>query len=153
MPNIIRKILIVLLVALVIIQFIPIDRSVTDPGDSVDFIYMTDPPNDVVVTLMNACYDCHSYETRYPWYSNFAPVKFWIQDHIEEGREHLNFSEWGNYDNERREHKLEEIAEEVEEGHMPLDSYTWMHGDARLDSEEIADVVNWVENNMIPNSK
>ncbi|MEJ2003681.1 MAG: heme-binding domain-containing protein [Cyclobacteriaceae bacterium] len=146
MPNLIRKVLIVLLVALVVIQFIPIDRDIPEPDDSVDFIYMTDPPNDVVVTLMNACYDCHSYETRYPWYANIAPVKFWLQDHVLEAREHLNFSEWGNYDTERKLHKLEEIAEEVEEGEMPLDSYKWMHGDARLDEEEISALTNWIKN-------
>jgi len=149
MPNIVRKILIVLLVALVIIQFIPIDRETPEPDDSKDFIYMTNPPDQVVVTLMNACYDCHSYETRYPWYSRIAPVKFWLQDHIEDGRRHLNFSEWGNYDAERKAHKLEELAEEVEEGHMPLDSYTWMHGDARLDDEERSEIVSWVKNGGI----
>ncbi len=145
MPNIIRKILIVLLVALVVTQFIPINRETPEVDDSKDFIYMTNPPNAVIVTLKNACYDCHSYETRYPWYARIAPVKFWIQDHITDGRRHLNFSEWGNYDAERKEHKLEELVEEVEKEEMPLDSYTWIHGDARLADQERNELVEWLK--------
>ena len=144
MPNIIRKILIVLLIALVVIQLIPIDRSVPETSDSKDFIYATDPTDEVVVILKTACYDCHSYETRYPWYARVAPVKFWLQDHVEDGRRHLNFSEWADYDTDRQQHKLEELIEEVEERHMPLDSYTWMHKDARLTDNQIQTLINWV---------
>jgi hypothetical protein len=144
MPNIIRKILIVLLIALGVIQLIPIDRSVPEISDSKDFIYATNPTDEVVVILKTACYDCHSYETRYPWYARVAPVKFWLQDHIVDGRKHLNFSEWANYDTDRQQHKMEEIVEEVEERHMPLDSYTWMHEDARLSDDEIQSLINWV---------
>ena len=145
MPNIIRKVLIVLLISLVVIQFIPINRETPERDDSKDFIYMTNPPNGIVVTLKNACYDCHSYETQYPWYSRIAPVKFWLQDHIVDGRRHLNFSEWGNYDAERKEHKLEELAEEVEKKEMPLDSYTWTHSEARLTDKERTEFVNWLK--------
>lgn len=141
----IRKILIVLLVALVIIQFIPIDREVPASANSNDFIYMTNPPEEVVIILKQACYDCHSYQTKYPWYAKIAPVKFWLQDHIIEGREHLNFSEWGNYSDERRTHKLEELIEEVGEGEMPLDSYTWVHDEARLSQDQVNALVNWVK--------
>ena len=72
--------------------------------------------------LESACYDCHSYKTKYQWYSNIAPVSWWLGHNVEEGREHLNFSTWGNYPTEKAEHKLEECAEEVDEGEMPLNS-------------------------------
>ena len=143
--KLIRRIALFLLLALIVIQFIPVNRSAPEVDPSQDFVSAYEMPSDFYTLVKNACYDCHSNEVEYPWYAKVAPVNFWIQDHVNEGREHLNFSIWGSYDIERRLHKLEEMAEEVEEGHMPLNSFTWMHPEARLTDEQRDDLVGWFE--------
>ena len=123
-----RTILLVLLLVLVLIQFIPVDRSTPEYDSTKDFIAMTAPPDEIGHLLKVACYDCHSYNVRYPWYSYVSPFSIWIQKkHIDHGREHLNFSIWGTYDADKQDHKLEECVEMVEEKAMPLNSYLWMH--------------------------
>ncbi|MFN0015662.1 MAG: heme-binding domain-containing protein, partial [Saprospiraceae bacterium] len=89
------------------------------------------------------CYDCHSYETRYPWYAQIAPVSWWLSGHVKGGREHLNFNTFAALTAEDRAHALEEIAETVELGEMPLGSYTWIHSSARLSDEQKAALVAW----------
>lgn len=108
-----------------------------------DFIAIEKPNEKVELMLKTICYDCHSDQINYPWYSNIAVVSWWLQDHIEEGREHLNFSEWGIYPTDKKEHKAEEAWEETEEGEMPLESYTFIHGDADLSDEQRAILVQY----------
>ena len=74
------------------------------------------------------CYDCHSNQTIYPWYAEIAPVNYWLADHVKDGKKHFNVSAWKDYSIKKKDHKLEELLEMVEEGEMPLDSYTWLHG-------------------------
>lgn len=124
-------------------QFFRIDKTNPPAEPASDMIAVENVPEDIQVILKNACYDCHSHETEYPWYSNVAPVSWWLKDHIDEGREHLNFSEWASYDAERKAHKLEELAEEVEEKEMPLESYTWAHSESKLSDEERQALVDW----------
>lgn len=131
-----KKILIALVLVFVVIQFFRIDKENPTVEEGKDFLVMVDASEEVSTILRSACYDCHSYETEYPWYSNIAPVSWWLQHHIEEGREHLNFSIWGDYSAKKADHKLEECAEEVEEDEMPLNSYTWTHSDAKLSKDE-----------------
>jgi hypothetical protein len=132
----IKKILLVLLALFVIIQFFRIDRDTPERQAENDFLVLTNAPSEVSVIMKNACYDCHSYETDYPWYSQIAPISWLLNDHVVEGREHLNFSEWGSYSAKKADHKLEECIEEVDEGEMPLKGYTLLHGDAKLSTEE-----------------
>ncbi len=139
----VKKILVIVAILAVIIQFFRIDKENPPYEASSDFISVENAPEDIQIILKQACYDCHSHQTTYPWYSNVAPVSWWLKDHIDEGREHLNFSVWASYDAERREHKLEELAEEVEEGEMPLDSYTWTHAESRLSDEQRQKLVDW----------
>ncbi len=139
-----KKIIVVLAILFVVIQFFRIDKDNPSYAASDDFMTVENAPKEIQVIMEKACYDCHSHQTEYPWYSNVAPVSWWLRHHIDEGREHLNFSEWAGYDAERREHKLEEMAEEVEEGEMPLNSYTWTHAGARLTDEEREMLVEWV---------
>lgn len=101
-----------------------------------DFIALERPDQKVELMLKTICYDCHSDQISYPWYTDIAVVSWWIQDHINEGREHLNFSDWGKYPKGKKAHKAEECWEEVEEGEMPLPSYTFVHRDADLSDEE-----------------
>jgi len=97
----------------------------------------------------NSCYDCHSNNTKYPWYNNIAPISYWMANHVNEGKEHLNFSEWDTYSLDKKDHLLEEIEEEVVEGKMPLTEYTYTHGDAKLSENQVNDLVEWVKQTRI----
>lgn len=115
-----------------LIQSFRIDKT-TQPVDlAKDFIVVTSANAEVANTLKIACYDCHSNQPKFPWYTNVAPFSWWVKHHINEGSHHLNFSEWGTYSEKRKNHKLEECIEMVEEGEMPLGTYTWMHKEAKL---------------------
>lgn len=140
-----KKIIIGLIGLLVVIQFFRIDKSRPETEPGIDFISLTNPPEDIKNILHTACYDCHSYESVYPWYSNIAPVSWWIKDHINDGRGHLNFSVWGEYEEKKKDHKLEEIVEEVKEGEMPLKSYLITHSEAKLDNAQRAQLTGWIE--------
>jgi hypothetical protein len=131
-----RYILYGLLAILVILQFFGIDKTNPPVVEAQDFMTVAAPGAEVAKLLKDACYDCHSHETTYPWYTNIQPVGWLIANHIEEGRGHLNFSEWGTYDAKRRAHKMEECYEEVEEGEMPLKIYPVTHPEARLSDQQ-----------------
>ena len=115
-----------------LIQSFRIDKNKEPVNPVTDFIVLTSANAEVANTLKIACYDCHSNQPTYPWYTNIAPVSWWIKHHIDEGSHHLNFSIWGTYKDKRKHHKLEECIEMVEEGEMPMSSYTLMHGEAKL---------------------
>ncbi len=125
-----------LLAVLVVMQFFQIDKTNPEYNAANDFLNSAQPPAGVAETMKNACYDCHSYQTKYPWYTYVQPVGWWVKNHIEEGREHLNLSLWGGYSAKRKNHGLEEMQEMVEEGEMPLNSYTWGHPEARLTGDQ-----------------
>lgn len=147
--TIFKRILLVLLLAFVVMQFFRIDKTNPPVVEADDFISITQPSAEVEKILRTACYDCHSNETVYPWYSNIAPVSWMLEDHIEEGREHLNFSKWGTFELKKQNHKLDECAEEVEEGEMPLNSYTWTHGDASLSDKQKKTLADWFKSCMV----
>ena len=121
---------------LLIIQFFQIEKENPAVDPSKDFINIVQPEAQLANLIKTACYDCHSNESTYPWYSYINPVGWLVSHDIEEGREHLNFSVWGNYKKERANHKLEECYEEIEEGEMPMEIYTLTHADAKLSSEQ-----------------
>ena len=100
-------------------------------------------PPQVNAILKRACSDCHSNETRWPWYTNVAPLSWWIVDHVNEGREHLNFSEWASYSTEDAAHLLDEICQEVKQGKMPLENYVYLHPDARLSQADVNTLCAW----------
>jgi hypothetical protein len=135
-----RKILIAagaLIVVLVAIQLVPVDRS--NPPVVADF----DGPPAVAKVLRASCYDCHSHETSWPWYSRVAPVSWLVAHDVEEARGRVNFSLWGSYDRKRRERLAEEIWEEVEKGEMPLPAYLLAHPDARPGEAAKATIRDW----------
>jgi Haem-binding domain len=113
MKQIILGIILVLLVAFVVIQLIPVDRS--NPAVAADMPTLPE----VKAILKRACYDCHSHETVWPWYSYVAPVSWWVAKDVHQGREELNFSTWDAYSTKERVEKMQESWEEVEEGAMP----------------------------------
>ncbi len=114
----------------------PIDRSLT-------FESVVNPPAELTSLLKNACYDCHSHETKYPWYAYFSPVSWYLDNHIKEGRDELNFSIWASYDAADMPKIYKHVAEEVEESKMPLSSYTWLHPEARISAAQRDLIVKW----------
>lgn len=103
-------------------------------------------PPGVASALERACYDCHSNETRWPWYSNVAPVSWYIARDVAEGRRHLNFSEWTRYNDREAGARLAYISWSVQNGTMPLPNYVRLHPEARLSDEEIRAIASWAEN-------
>lgn len=142
----IKKILLVLLAGLIIIQFIHPKKNKAE-GAQPNYIgnnYVI--PSDVKTILAKACNDCHSNNTTYPWYTKLQPVDWWLNSHVVDGKKHLNLDEYTNKRLRFQYHKLEEIAEQVKSGEMPLDSYTWTHKDAILTEAEKTALINWADN-------
>lgn len=132
--------------AIVVMQFAAPrpNVSVTPPGPN-DFIVRYHPPEAVRQILLEACYDCHSDNTRYPWYAHAQPVGWWLAEHIEDGKRHLNFSQFGAYPAKRQAKALDHMADEVTNRTMPLRSYTWIHHDARLTDAQVDALSAWID--------
>lgn len=134
-----------MLVVLIGVQFIRPQKNDGEATTSQDITHYVQVPDDVMHVLKSSCYDCHSNHTNYPWYAKVNPVGLWLNNHIQEGKSELNFSDFSAYDAKQLDHKLEETAEEVQEGHMPLPAYTLIHTDSKLSEEEIKLIVDWVK--------
>jgi len=144
----IKKILLFLLAALVIIQFIHPKRNEAG-GTQPNYIgNVHSVPADVKSLLAKACNDCHSNNTKYPWYAKLQPVDWWLTKHVNNGKKHLNFDEYVNRPLRYQYHKMEETIDMVKEEEMPLESYTWMHHDAKLTDVERELLINWAGNVM-----
>ena len=141
--KILKKVSAFLLLALLIAQFFGPEKNNGEPTSVNVFLAETKAPENVRKILTESCFDCHSNKTNYPWYSNITPVNYWLDDHVNEGKQELNFSAWAEYSLKRKEHKMEELHEEVAKKKMPLDSYTWVHTEANLTPEQIEAVVTW----------
>ena len=142
--KIVKKILIGLLVILIVGQaFRPAKNISGDKTKDISVSYVV--PEDVKIILAKACNDCHSNSTKYPWYAEFQPVAWWLNDHIVDGKKHLNFNEFDGYRIAKQYKKLEECIKEVKEGGMPLPSYTIIHKDAILTDTEKQALFNWCE--------
>ncbi len=138
-----KKILIILLAAFIIIQFFPIDKTNPETNEGMDFLKIKNTPEPMAKLIKNSCYDCHSNETEYPAYSYIQPAGWLLKNHIDEGRKELNFSTFATYEPKRQAHKLEEAAEYVEQKKMPLESYTLGHSDAKLSDEQRKQLVDY----------
>lgn len=145
MKKFLRTTGIVLLVILVGLQFYRPAKNVSAQTPPSDIVQAYAVPENVATILHKACYDCHSNNTNYPWYNNVQPVAMWLADHVDEGKDELNFSEFGNFKPRRKLKKLKEIVDEVEEGEMPLESYTLMHGEAKLTEAEKQTLIEWAK--------
>src|SRR5687767_11252227 len=131
-----RKTLVGILILLVVIQTIQPTRNLSDTESPNDISKTFEINDKVYGILTEKCYDCHSNNTRYPWYNYIQPAGWWLAAHIYEGKEHLNFSEFGTYSEKRKSHKLREIYDAVNEGWMPLDTYIWLHKEAKITPED-----------------
>ncbi|MDC6365023.1 MULTISPECIES: heme-binding domain-containing protein [Flavobacteriaceae] len=140
-----KKIGIALLVILIGMQFYRPEKNLSEGAYVMAFEEETKPNEEVKMILKTACYDCHSAHTEYPWYNNIAPISYWLDHHIEEGKEHLDFSDWENYSIKKKDHKLDELIEEVEEGEMPLNEYTWTHSAAKLTENQKEVLIDWTK--------
>jgi len=133
------SILVLVVLGLVGIQFVPVDRSNPPVTGEVS------AGDQVMIVLRSSCYDCHSNETRWPWYSQVAPVSWRVAEHVREAREKLNFSEWQGLPVADREKALERIWEEIEKGAMPLSDYLRMHPEAALTEPQREAMRRWTQ--------
>jgi len=144
----VKKIAMGLLVALVIIQFFKPARNISSEKSPNDITNKYAVPASVQEILKTSCYDCHSNNTVYPWYANIQPVAWWLADHVNEGKNELNFSEFLTYSPKKAHHKLEEVNEMVKEGEMPLQSYTIIHQNAKLSEPQKLEIATWADGLM-----
>ncbi|MEW5849289.1 MAG: heme-binding domain-containing protein [Myxococcota bacterium] len=135
----------VVVVGLVLLQLIQPERNVATAPSPEDLMATHEVPAAVRTILETACYDCHSDTTRYPWYASIQPIAWLIDHDVREGKTELNFSEFGEYSPQRLAHKLEEIVEETQEGHMPPGIYVLMHPEAALSQQQLAQLKTWAE--------
>lgn len=144
-----KKILIVLGFLLIIIQFFRPEKNESD-----DMTYAVSTkyqvPDDVNKILKVSCNDCHSNKTIYPWYANVQPVAWWLNDHVEDGKKHLNFSSFTKMPIAIQNHKFEEVTEMVEKKEMPLPEYNYLglHSEAKLNDEQRAKIIDWAKAQM-----
>jgi hypothetical protein len=138
-----KKVIYILIAILVIIQFIPSGRTANQPEAGKDLHEHLEVTDEVSTLLRNACYDCHSQEVKYPWYSYVAPVSFLVARDVNIGREHLDFSNWGNLDIRKQLKALDEISDEIKNENMPLPIYPPLHPEARLTDKEREKIIRW----------
>jgi hypothetical protein len=127
----------------IIIQFVPFDLPPASARPDNDLLGSGEVPEAIASVLKVSCYDCHSVETRYPWYSHVAPMSWLVAKDVREGREEMNLSEWKSIAARKKVKSLENIKEEVLEGHMPLPVYLTIHWDARLTGEQRKQIADW----------
>ena len=130
---------------LVCIQFFPPAPNLGSRDGPNDLAARYAVPADVKTLLVQACYDCHSDRTDYPRYVHVQPIGWWLAHHVSEGKSHLNFSRFGDYPPKQAARKLDVISDEVEDGEMPLRSYTWMHPAARLTPAQRSAIIDWAQ--------
>jgi hypothetical protein len=138
-----KKALLILFLVFLIIQFFRPAKNISarEQPQALKKSYLI--PAQVESSLKKACYDCHSNNTRYPWYAEVQPIAWYLAHHVNDGKEELNFDEFLSYPLKKQDHKLEEVIETQQEGEMPLSSYTLIHRDARLTKEQKKEIINW----------
>jgi hypothetical protein len=142
-----KKALIGLGVIFLLLQFIRPAKNIS--GDNTHALatrYAVPAEVDKILTV--ACNDCHSNTTHYPWYAHIQPVGLWLDQHVNEGKRHLNFSEFTKRKVAVQNHKFEELIEMVQDKHMPLGSYTWIHRDAILSDAQRKVLIDWAQMHM-----
>ncbi|HUZ57911.1 MAG TPA: heme-binding domain-containing protein [Hanamia sp.] len=146
MKKILKVIIVILVIALITIQFI---RPAKNQGEEMAANQITavqQVPEDIQQILKVSCYDCHSNTTRYPWYENIQPVAWFLNDHIVEGKKEVNFSIFVTYPVYRRYKKFKEIQKQIKDNEMPLFSYTILHRDAILNPDQKSNLITWAAN-------
>jgi hypothetical protein len=141
--RILRTLLLVILVAVIAAQFVRPDRTNPPVQNGMSLVARATPP--VAAVLTRSCRDCHSNETRWPWYSNVAPMSWLVAHDVHEGRDHFNFSMWTAYDADDQDKLLNGMCSLAKRRRMPLPQYLLIHGDAKLSDAEITTLCAWTE--------
>jgi len=136
----------IIILLIVIIQLIPNQKPEVILSNENDLIYNNKLPESVENILRTSCYDCHSNESKYPWYSYIAPVSWLVVRDIKVGREELNFSEWESQSRMDKAKNIDKIIDEVSDEQMPMSIYTLIHSDAKLKAEDRQQLVDWADN-------
>jgi cytochrome c551/c552 len=134
---------VILIVLFVLIQ-LKRPAKTNPPVDEQQTIFARTQMTPAVSTILNrSCADCHSNKTVWPWYSNVAPVSWFVIGHVDHARQAMNLSEWGKMEKDRQDRKLRQMCDEVEDGAMPLSSYTPMHPGSKLSSTDVKTLCEW----------
>lgn len=141
----VKKVLIIISIFLVLIQFFKPEKNIAKGVQPYTISNKYVIPDSVQQILNVACYDCHSNNTKYPWYNEVQPIAWWLNEHVKDGKKHLNFDEFTTYTLKRQDHKLEEVIESQEEGWMPLESYSLIHGNAKLSETQRKVIIDWAK--------
>ena len=141
-----KIIALILLIGFVGIQFVPTDLNQSDTVPKTDFLLVNNTQENISAILQESCYDCHSNNTKYPWYNKVQPAAWFLENHIKDGKEELNFNEWDTYSNRRKNSKLKSIISQVKDDEMPLASYTLIHKDAKLSKSEKTLIIDYMKN-------
>lgn len=141
----VKIILLIIAIVCIAIQFIRPARNQNGQVSTADIVESVTVPDSIRIILANACYDCHSNNTRYPWYATVQPISWLMASHINKGKEELNFSEFGNYSARRKISKMNGIANSIKDDNMPLRSYKLMHKNAQLSSDEKRLIFTWAQ--------
>lgn len=134
---------------LLVLQLVRPTRNEGTAYTTTDITHAVNVPPEIKQILETSCFDCHSNHTNYPWYANIQPIGLWMQNHVNEGKEELNFSDFTSYSQKRKMKKLKELAEEIKEHEMPLESYLWIHKEAALSETQIQTITNWLKSGGI----
>lgn len=143
--KIVKIISIVFVVVIVGIQFVPTSRNESDVIHDTDIRTLYVVPERVGSIFKTSCYDCHSNNTNYPWYNKVQPASWFLEKHIKEGKDELNFNEFGTYSLRRQKSKLKSIGSQIADGQMPLSSYTLIHRESKLSQSDKIIVIAWVD--------
>lgn len=145
MKKTLRYIILTLVVILVALQLVPNELPPVAARPATDLLGNGKVPEVIGSMLKTSCYDCHSMETKYPWYSELAPVSWLVSNDIRVGREELNFSDWTTLAKRKKVKSLENLRDEVLEGHMPMPIYLVLHREARLTDEQRKQIADWAD--------
>ncbi|GGK59597.1 MULTISPECIES: heme-binding domain-containing protein [Flavobacteriaceae] len=139
-----KKIFLGILIVIILIQFIRPEKNVS-PEVVNDISTVMNVPKNVQEIIKTSCADCHSNNTKYPWYSEIAPVSWYLASHVNDGKKHLNFSEWAAYNKNQKEHIIKDLKKELKSKEMPLNSYLWIHKEAIVSPEQYKILLDWID--------
>jgi hypothetical protein len=134
-----------LVLVLILLQFFQPDRNIATLDRELDMLSLVSAPDDIADNIRKACYDCHSNQTVYPWYSRISPISWYLNKHVQEGKEELNFSEYGQLEKADKIGALADFCDALDAGTMPLQSYLLIHKQARLSQEDSDALCTWSE--------
>lgn len=143
--SMVKKIFLGLILVAVVIQFFRPQKNLSAATPKTDLLVVHAAPPEVKQLLSVGCYDCHSDNTRYPWYAEIQPVAWWLASHVDDGKKELNFSSFGELSAKRKATRIEAMIDSITTGEMPLKSYTLVHRDAKFSPAQIKVLTDWLE--------